>query len=196
MDYNKKIEQLEAKRTDLEAQLNTKGIDKEEKHDIHQWIIAIDNQITAYVSLLSRTPAVARSEAQSGDKSESVASTSHYAGLNQFQVHIPSVYDSELRHNIQRDFEGVSGACIETRWQTVGGRVGVSLTVWTTQKGRSTCITILQKYLNRLPEEREMFPLLHRPPREFRVKHHSKGSTIEVAGDSSGATNVKPNEVE
>ena len=115
MDYTKEIQELKVDRAELEAQLKTNGISEQERLLIRQQIIAIDNQITAYVHLLSRTPGVARSEARSGDKSESVASTSHYSGLNQFQVHIPSVYDSKLRHNIERDFQGVRGACIETR---------------------------------------------------------------------------------
>ena len=188
MDCKKEIQELKAKRDQLEAQLNIEGIDKEEKHDIHQRIIAIGNEITAYVNLLGRVPAVARSGTPSADNSESIASTTHYAGLNQFQVHIPSEYDCELRHNIEKDFGGVHGACIETRWQIVHQNVGVSLTVWTTAEERPTCVTILQKYLRRLPDECEMFQLVHRPPTRLRVRHHVKSPAIETAGRTSGAT--------
>ena len=48
MDYNKEIAELKAKREKLEAQLNTKGIDKEEKHDINQRIIEITKEITSW----------------------------------------------------------------------------------------------------------------------------------------------------
>ena len=109
MDYIAKITGLEVEKAQLKAELdNVKtellravdGSDKQKylqdkEHDLNQRITAIDNQITEFAKLL-RPPAVARSEALSGDNSESVASTSHYVGLNQFQVHIPSEYDTEL----------------------------------------------------------------------------------------------------
>ena len=50
MEYKVEIAELKAKRAELEAQLCTTGIDKEEKHDIRQQIIAVDNQITAYIN--------------------------------------------------------------------------------------------------------------------------------------------------
>ena len=52
MDYNKEIAELKAKREKLEVQLNTKGIDKEEKHDIKQRIIAVDSKIATLYSKL------------------------------------------------------------------------------------------------------------------------------------------------
>ena len=209
MDYNAEITVLKAEKAQLKTELDRLTAElilagegsarqlwlRTERHDIRHSIDVINEQITAFAKLL-RPPAVARSESQSGDNSESVASTTHYAGLNQFQVHIPSEYDSKLRPNIQRDFYGVRGACIETKWQTIGGRLGVSLTVCTTVEGRGACVTILQTYLHRLPTESEMFPLLHRPPRKFRMRHHAKDSTIDTEGFSSGATHPKPDEVE
>ena len=52
MDPVKKIESLEAKREALEKQLLVPGIDKDEKLDIRQQIIAIDTQITEWCKLL------------------------------------------------------------------------------------------------------------------------------------------------
>ena len=38
MDYNKKIDELEAERAELKAELKTKGISEQKKHDIRQQI--------------------------------------------------------------------------------------------------------------------------------------------------------------
>ena len=121
-----------------------------------------------------------------------MASTSQYKGMNQFQVHIPSEYDADLRPSIEEEFAGVRGVCIETRWQTIRGRLGVSLTVWTTTTSRAATVTVLQKYLRRPPEEGEMFPLAHRPNQKLRARHHRKDSAIEASGNTSGATNYHP----
>ncbi|MCA9018411.1 MAG: hypothetical protein KDA77_24025 [Planctomycetaceae bacterium] len=56
MDPVKKIEMLEAKRDALEQQLAAPGIDKDERHDINQRIIAVSNEITAYASKLPQLP--------------------------------------------------------------------------------------------------------------------------------------------
>ena len=49
MDYARKIAELEAERAELKAQLK-EDVDKNERHDIRQQIIAIDNQITGWLT--------------------------------------------------------------------------------------------------------------------------------------------------
>lgn len=127
MDYHQKIRELKEKVRARETELGTvkaellraeEGSDTQkylraEVQAIRHSIDVINEQITAIKLLLPL--AVAHSDAQSDDNSESVASTSHYAGLNQFQVHIPSEYDTKLRPNITQEFGTVPGACIEAR---------------------------------------------------------------------------------
>ena len=72
MDYNQKIEALESEKAELKVQLANlvraeEGSDKqkrlhEEKHDIRQQIIAIDNQITALIQCSSRPSNVMMNE--------------------------------------------------------------------------------------------------------------------------------------
>ena len=52
MDYNKEIETLEAKRDELEAQLNTKGISEQKELAIHQQISDYTKEITMLYSKL------------------------------------------------------------------------------------------------------------------------------------------------
>jgi hypothetical protein len=75
MDYTAKIQQLEAKREKLEARLDSdRSLDKEEKHDIRQQIIAVGQEITAYVAhqtaYLNKLPPAAIATPTAVDKQE------------------------------------------------------------------------------------------------------------------------------
>ena len=100
MDYNKKIETLEAKRDKLEAQLNTKGIDKEEKHDINQRIIAVDSQITALYNLLGRVRDVDHSDSRSADNSNEVVITARRMRCRLLKLN--SIKDTHIKDRVRQ----------------------------------------------------------------------------------------------
>ena len=55
MDYFKEIQELKEERAELKAQLTSEGISEQEKLVIRQQVIAIDNQITMWGSILKET---------------------------------------------------------------------------------------------------------------------------------------------
>ena len=107
MDYTTKVETLETKRENLEAELKTKGISAEERHDIRQQIIAIDNQITALYSLLNNPAlsqgALAQSPPAQSQKFE--ARVIRAATYRNFRKHVYNLavrhgaYDEEINYN-------------------------------------------------------------------------------------------------